>query len=140
MPSKTSNRGPLVELKPAAPVLEGFVLQTARAGQRRKAREAVTRVLGREWKVAAFGDAGTDYEATPGGGGRSRLPAARAWEKTYRLRSQPGVIYAEPTFAVPVSAPPEFRPEAGEGGRAPLEGEAFESVVRTRDLPESDDP
>ncbi|MDQ3805515.1 MAG: hypothetical protein M3416_17010, partial [Acidobacteriota bacterium] len=113
-----SSRSPVVELKQASPVLEGFTVQTAKAGQHRKAREAVTRVLGREWKVSAFGDAGTDFEATPRRGRQSRLSAARAWEKTYRLRSQPGVIYAEPTFAVPVSAPPEFHPEAGDRARA----------------------
>jgi len=140
-----SNRSTVVELKQASPVLEGFVLQTAKAGQRRKAREAVTRVLGREWRVAAFGDAGTDYEATPQGGRQSRLAAARAWEKTYRLRSQPGVIYAEPTFSVPVSAPPQFHPEAGEGahgqrrrGAAPRA--AADSIFGTKDLPESKDP
>jgi serine protease len=140
-----SSRSPVVELKQASPVLEGFVIQTAKAGQRRKAREAVTRVLGREWKVAAFGDAGTDYEATLQRGRQSRLSAARAWEKTYRLRSQPGVIYAEPTFTVPVSAPPEFHPQAGDRASGGRGGEArdvaaAESLFGTRDLPESGDP
>lgn len=140
-----SNRSPVAELKQASPILEGFVIQTAKAGQRRKAREAVTRVLGREWTVASFGDAGTDYEATLPHGRPSRLAAAGAWEKTYRLRAQPGVIYAEPTFTVPISAPPQFHPEAGDGAhrerrRGASSRAAAESGLGTKDLPESNDP
>ena len=136
-------RGPVVELRQAAPVLEGFVLQTAKPGQRRKAREAVTRVLGREWKVTEFGDTGTDFEVALASGQASRLSPARAWGQTYRLRAEPGVMYAEPTFAVPVSAPPEFRPVEGDGaGRAHGLRSARDigSIFGTQDLRESEDP
>ncbi|HEV2762168.1 MAG TPA: S8 family serine peptidase [Pyrinomonadaceae bacterium] len=138
-----SKRGPAVELRPAAPVLEGFVVQTAKPGQRRKAREAVTRVLGREWKVAEFGDAGTDFEVTLASGQSSRLSSARAWEKTYRLRAEPGILYAEPTFAVPVSGPPDFRPVEGDGEprtRGVRSAATRDSAADSGDLPESEDP
>ena len=44
-----------LELKDAPPIFEGFVLQMMKAGQRRKAREIVTRVLGAGWKIEEFG-------------------------------------------------------------------------------------
>jgi serine protease len=141
---------PKLELKHGPPLFEGFTLQMIKVGQQRKAKAAVTRVLGSSWQVRAFGDSGTDFEVTHKKKKRNALPAGRAWEKTYRLRSEPGVVYAEPIFTVPVSAPPEFQPEAVQldarvatklpAGAPPHKVRAAAAMFGTKPLPESADP
>ena len=141
---------PKLELKHGPPLFEGFTLQMVKAGQQRQAKAAVTRVLSSSWQVKAFGDSGTDFEVTSKTKKKNALSAGRAWEKTYRLRSEPGVVYAEPIFTVPVSAPPEFRPEAVQldarvaGKRstkaARQKMRAAADIFGTKPLPESDDP
>ncbi|MFN2511945.1 MAG: S8 family serine peptidase [Pyrinomonadaceae bacterium] len=144
-----NNQPPKLDLKQCSSLFEGFTLQMIKPGQQRKAKTAVTRVLGSAWQVKAFGDSGTDFEVTSKTKKRYALSAGRAWEKTYRLRAEPGVIYAEPIFTIPVSAPPEFQPEgqlntrvgAKRSARATAaEGRAAAAVFGTRPLPESDDP
>lgn len=139
-----------LELKHVAPLFEGFIIQMVQAGQQRKAKAAVTRILGSGWQVKTFGDSGTDFEVTRTSKRNSAAAASWAWEKTYRLRAQPGIVYAEPMFTVPVSAPPEFRYEASEletGVRAKRpeketarEIRAAADVFGTNPLPESNDP
>jgi thermitase len=157
-----NGRDPQLELRHASALFEGFVLEMVKAGQQRKARAAATRVLGSGWQVKAFGDTGTDFELIRKTKRKSTSSAGWAWEKSYRLRAQPGVVYAEPMFTVPVSAPPEFRHEASEiGGRKRTKRpgkvsarettkhpakvtvpdlRAVESGFSTQPLPESDDP
>ena len=138
-----------LELKTTRPIFEGFVLQMVQAGQERKARAAVTRILGAGWKVKAYGDGGIDFEVTPRKAvRRSAALVGWAWEKTYRLRAQPAVVYAEPMLTVPVSAPPEFRHEAHElhadvsalRPEKELAAEIRSEVFGGDPLPESDDP
>lgn len=102
------------ELEQADPVFEGFVLKVLDKGAKAKARQAAGRVLGQGWVARGFGDDATDFEVTRRSEKGARLSARRAWEKTYALRAQPGVTYAEPIFTVPVSGPPGFRAEAVE--------------------------
>ncbi len=145
-----NHQPPKLNLKPGPPLFEGFTLQMVKAGQKRKAKAAVTHVLGSSWRVKAFGDSGTDFEVTSKTKKKNALSAGRAWEKTYRLRSEPGVVHAEPIFAVPVSAPPEFQAEAvhldahisGKLSAKPAAHEvrAAAAVFGTKPLPESDDP
>jgi serine protease len=145
-----NNHPPKLELKHGPPLFEGFTLQMIKVGQQRKARAAVTRVLSSSWQVKAFGDSGTDFEVTSKTKKKNALSAGRAWEKTYRLRSEPGVVYAEPIFTVPVSAPPEFQPEAfqrdqhGAPKRSAKAGahgmRAAADIFGTKPLRESDDP
>ncbi|MGH9971981.1 MAG: S8 family peptidase [Pyrinomonadaceae bacterium] len=145
-----NSQNPQLEIKHAAPLFEGFVLEMVQAGQQRKAKAAATRVLGTSWQVKAFGDSGTDFEVTRKTKRKSAAAAGWAWEKTYRLRAQPGVVFAEPMFTVPVSAPPEFKQEALEAGTgksrkrhdrtASHDMRAAESGGSTQPLPESDDP
>lgn len=146
-----SDRSQEPEIKHSPPLFEGFIIQTVKAGQRKEVRKAVTGVLGAGWEVEAFGDAGTDFEVTRGAKKRGTTSASQAWEKTYRLRAQPGILYAEPMFTVPVSTPPEFRPEAGDrragaagaglSGRAGVSGpRAGAGIFATKPLRESDDP
>lgn len=144
-----NDQPPKHELKRGSPLFEGFVLQMVKAGQQQKARAAVTRVLNSGWQVKAFGDSGTDFEVTSRTRKKNALSAGRAWEQTYRLRSEPGVVYAEPIFTVPVSAPPEFHPEAFQlerhveakrAARAPSHQAPAAEVFGTKPLPESDDP
>jgi serine protease len=145
------NNPPLkIKLKHGPPLFEGFTLQMIKPGQQRKAKAAVTRVLSPSWQVKAFGDSGTDFEVTSKAKKRNALAPGSAWEKTYRLRSEPGVVFAEPIFTVPVSAPPEFRPEAVQlDARVPAkrpaqvaasDTRAAADLFGTKPLPESDDP
>lgn len=100
-----------LQLKPAVPIFEGFTLEMVKPGQQRKARAAVTSVLGKGWETKPFGDSGTDFEAIRKTRKKTEN-AGWAWDKTYQLRAQPGVVFAEPMFTVPVSAPPDFNAEA----------------------------
>lgn len=145
-----------IELNAVEPVFEGFTIQMLKPGQRRRARAVVTSVLGAGWTLEAFGDAGTDFEVTKerAAGGRANrkgaLTAGRAWEKTYLLRAEPGVVHAEPIFSVPVSGPPEFRAEAVETkkrgataavkGGPPRKSAAARGLFGSKPLAESDDP
>lgn len=122
-----------------APAFEGFAIQTAGPHRRGQVRRMVRRELGKGWKVTRFGDERTDFEVTPK---RARLAVGEAWAATYRLRAQPGVVYAEPVFALSLSnrldwieVPPQG---AGEGvGRAAA---AQELCFEPEPLPESADP
>lgn len=111
-----------------APALEGFAVRMVRAGLKGKVREIVIRELGRGWKIAPFGDDGTSFEITPRNLRKHVLPVSQAWQKTYRLRGLPGVLYAEPLFSVPLPGDP-----ATDEGR---EG----TVVGEEPLVESNDP
>ena len=145
-----NDQSPKLHLKHGPPLFEGFTLQMVAPGRQRKARSAVTRVLSKAWQVKAFGDSGTDFEVTSKTKKKNALSPGQAWDKTYRLRSEPGVVYAEPILTIPVSAPPEFQPEAVQVGvkvaakpsaRAPAhELRAATVVFGTKHLPESDDP
>lgn len=145
-----NDQPPKLELKHGPPLFEGFTLQMVKAGQHRKAKAAVMRVLSSSWQVKAFGDSGTDFEVTSKIKKKNALSAGRAWEKTYRLRSEPGVVFAEPIFTVPVSAPPEFQPEAVQldarvaakhsARRLAHKKRAAAEFFGTKPLPESDDP
>lgn len=101
--------------KSRQPVFEGFALQLSRAGEQTLAEEIVKKSLGEGWKVKPFGDERVDFEVL---GQRGSLSIETAWERTYRLRAEPGVVYAEPLFAVGVSSPPEVD-EPIEPGSAP---------------------
>lgn len=146
-----SAQHPKLKLKHGQPLFEGFTLQMIKAGQKQKANAAVKRVLSSVWQVKAFGDSGTDFEVTHKTKKRNALSAGPAWEKTYRLRSEPGVVYAEPIFTIPVSAPPEFRPEAvllapvpvaakRSSKAPPQQATSAAAVFGTKPLSESDDP
>lgn len=82
----------------ADPELEGFSLETVELGDEALARAVADEVLGTDWNVIPYGDRGTDYEVTPRGA--AELSVAEAWQKAYELRSRPGIVSAEPVFAV----------------------------------------
>jgi serine protease len=91
-------------------VFEGFALETLGLGKITEVRKIVRAQVGKGWTVRRFGDAKTDFEVTS----RSRtLSTAEAWEAAYRLRAVPGVVYAEPVFAV------DLRPRPGVLGEPP---------------------
>ncbi|MBW4603649.1 MAG: S8 family serine peptidase [Calothrix sp. FI2-JRJ7] len=85
------------------PIFEGFFLQMVMAGQQDKCQEIITQALGSDWEVKLIGDNGTEFEITKSDA--NTLSTKEAWDKAYNLRSQPGVVYAEPLFAVPVAMP-----------------------------------
>lgn len=85
------------------PIFEGFFLQMVMAGQQAKCQEIITQVLGSDWEVKLIGDNGTEFEITKSDA--NTLSTKEAWDKAYYLRSQPGVVYIEPLFAVPVAMP-----------------------------------
>ncbi|ARV62616.1 hypothetical protein BZZ01_31830 [Nostocales cyanobacterium HT-58-2] len=85
------------------PKFEGFFLQMVLPGQERRAQKLVTKALGSDWKVKPIGDNLTEFEVTHK---EETLSVKEAWDKTYYLRSQPGVVDAQPLFAVPLSDRP----------------------------------
>jgi serine protease len=85
-------------------VFEGFALETLEPRKITEVRKIVRAQVGPGWTVRRFGDAKTDFEVTS----RSRrLSTAEAWEAAYRLRAVPGVVYAEPVFAVDLRPRPD---------------------------------
>ncbi|OKH55061.1 subtilisin-like serine protease [Calothrix sp. HK-06] len=87
----------------STPIFEGFFLQMVMAGQQAKCQEIITQALGSDWEVKLVGDNATEFEITKSDA--NTLSTKEAWDKAYYLRSQPGVVYAEPLFAVPVAMP-----------------------------------
>jgi serine protease len=90
-------------------VFEGFALETIRAPKIKDIRALVASTLGPGWRVRRFGDEPTDFEVTSR---KHKLTTAQAWEATYRLRATPGIVYAEPVFAVDLPPRPANRPTA----------------------------
>lgn len=76
---------------------EGFFLQMVRPGQESRCKEIVTQLLGANWNVKAIGDNNTEFEISLKD---DALSAKDAWDKTYNLRSRPGVVDAQPLFTV----------------------------------------
>ncbi|AFZ02099.1 S8 family peptidase [Calothrix sp. PCC 6303] len=79
---------------------EGFFLQMVTPGLENECREIVEKVLGADWQVKSIGDNSTEFEISLRD---DALSSKDAWDKSYNMRSQPGVIDAEPLFAVPVA-------------------------------------
>ncbi|MBW4665897.1 MAG: S8 family serine peptidase [Cyanomargarita calcarea GSE-NOS-MK-12-04C] len=88
---------------------EGFFLQMVVPGLEQRCQEIVTQSLGNDWKVKAIGDNLTEFEITPNQDG---LSVKEAWDKTYYLRSLPGVVDAEPLFAVPITERSDWEQES----------------------------
>jgi serine protease len=108
------------------PKFEGFFLQMVVPGLEPRCQEIVTESLGNDWKVKLIGDNGTEFEITPN---QDSLSVKEAWNKTYYLRSLPGVVDAEPLFAVPITERYNWDQES-----RPLLGS-----LENKPLPESDD-
>ncbi|MFH7026444.1 MAG: S8 family peptidase [Heteroscytonema crispum UTEX LB 1556] len=85
-----------------APKFEGFFLQMVMPRQEHRCQEIVTQALGSRWKVKPIGDNFTEFEVTHKTHKENALSAKEAWDKTYYLLSQPGVVDAQPLFAVPI--------------------------------------
>jgi serine protease len=123
-------------------VFEGFALETLEPRKITEVRKLVKAQVGAGWVVRRFGDAKTDFEVTS----RTRtLSTAAAWEATYRLRAVPGVVYAEPVFAVDLRPRPELVGEFPEGLVAPADAVTAEALpvigcFGGADIIESDDP
>jgi serine protease len=91
------------------PKFEGFFLQMVVPGLEQRCRELVTQSLGKDWKVKLIGDNLTEFEITPNQHG---LSVKEAWDKTYNLRSLPGVVDAQPLFAVPITERSDWEQES----------------------------
>jgi serine protease len=79
---------------------EGFFLQMVKPGLENQCREIIQKVLGVDWQVKLIGDNSTEFEITLRD---DALSSKDAWDKSYDIRSHPGVIAAEPLFAVPLT-------------------------------------
>jgi serine protease len=78
---------------------EGFFIQMVMPGLEGRCGEIVAQFLGSNWQIKPIGDNYTEFEITLND---DSLSAKQAWDKTYELRSQPGIIDAEPLFTVPI--------------------------------------
>ena len=81
------------------PQFEGFFLEMVVPNLEKRCQEVVSKILGEQWDIKPIGDNLTEFEITLKD---DTLSVKQAWDKTYELRSQPGVIDVEPLFAVPV--------------------------------------
>lgn len=130
------------------PLFEGFALVMLKPDQESRAREIAAQELGGDWRVRPFGDEGLTFEVTHAKVKRGALSTAEAWQKAYRLRTLPGVVNAEPIFAVPPASsefeeliqqpPAEGEGTTGEG--APPGDIAFGSLFGGDNRDESQDP
>lgn len=101
------------ELKPLNslnPIFEGFAIQMRDHSQKQKVRELIASELGSGWNISSFGDSATDdyainFEVIPK---EVSLSVEEAWKTTYRLRTLPGIVYAEPLFTVSISNRPDW--------------------------------
>ncbi|KST66843.1 S8 family peptidase [Mastigocoleus testarum] len=84
---------------PLSPKFEGFFLEMVMPRLEGRCSELVKNILGDDWNVKPIGDNLTEFEITLND---DALSVKEAWDKTYELRSQPGVIDVEPLFAVPL--------------------------------------
>jgi serine protease len=78
---------------------EGFFIQMVMPGLEGRCGEIVAQSLGSDWQIKPIGDNYTEFEITLND---DALSAKEAWNKSYELRSQPGIIDAEPLFTVPI--------------------------------------
>ncbi|WP_242055285.1 MULTISPECIES: S8 family peptidase [Nostocales] len=83
-----------------SPKFEGFFLEMAMPRQKQRVQEIVTEAFGLDGNVKQIGDNLTEFEVTLN---KKVLSVKEAWDKSYNLRSQPGVVDAQPLFAVPLS-------------------------------------
>jgi serine protease len=79
------------------PKFEGFFLQMVMPGLEGRVSEIVTQGLGADWEVKPIGDNFTEFEVTH----ENALSVKDAWNKSYHLLGQSGVVDAQPLFAVP---------------------------------------
>ena len=84
------------------PKFEGFFIQMVMQGQKQRVQEIVTEAFGLDCQVKSLGDNGTEFQVTLN---KKVLSVKQAWDKSYYLRSQPGVVDAQPLFAVPIPEP-----------------------------------
>lgn len=92
-----------------APKFEGFFLQMVMPGLQQRVQKIVTQGLGSDWKIKPIGDNFTEFEVTKK---QDALSVKQAWDKSYYLRSQPGVVDAQPLFAVPIPNYPAWNDES----------------------------
>lgn len=97
------------------PRFEGFYIEMVMPDQQDRCHEVVSQILGENWDIKAIGDNFTEFEVLLED---DALSVKQAWDKTYELRSQPGVVDVEPLFAVPVREVKEAGSrEQGAGGK-----------------------
>ncbi|NEU74512.1 S8/S53 family peptidase [Hassallia byssoidea VB512170] len=83
-----------------SPKFEGFFIEMVMPGQKQRVQEIVTKVFGLDWQVKSVGDNRTEFQVTLN---KKVYSVKDAWDKSYNLRSQPGVVDAQPLFAVPLA-------------------------------------
>lgn len=93
-------------------IFEGFAIQVREPVPPSVLQRSLAPVLDNGWTISPFGDRvnnlATRFDLTPI---ERKLSVSEAWQLTYRLRSLPGVLYAEPLFEVAVSGRPDWRAE-----------------------------
>ncbi|MGI8499832.1 MAG: S8 family peptidase [Hassallia sp.] len=89
------------------PKFEGFFIEMVMPGQKQKVQEIVTEAFGLDGQVKSLGDNRTEFQVTLN---KKVLSVKDAWDKSYRLRSQPGVVDAQPLFAVPLAENSQSEP------------------------------
>lgn len=111
---------------------EGFYIEMVMPNRQDRCQEVVSTVLGGNCKVQGIGDNFTEFEVLLED---DPLSVKQAWDKTYELRSRPGVVDVEPLFAVPVREKQvESKQKASEQKSKSLWDVIFELLNRLLDL------
>jgi thermitase len=92
-------------------VSEGFAIELTDAGAKSQVSREVSELMGPDWKLRPIGNGDTDFELRQTAG---KISTRQAWNKSYKLRSIPGVAYAEPLFATTVSDNPAWTTDESE--------------------------
>jgi subtilisin family serine protease len=91
-------------------VSEGFAIQLTDASAKSQVSREISELMGPDWILRGIGGRDTDYELRQSTG---KISTRQAWNKAYKLRSIPGVAYAEPLFATSVSDNPAWTNDTG---------------------------
>ncbi|MBW4480155.1 MAG: S8/S53 family peptidase [Tolypothrix brevis GSE-NOS-MK-07-07A] len=89
------------------PKFEGFFIEMVMPGQKKRVQEVVTQAFGLDGQVKSVGDNQTEFQVSLK---KKVLSVKDAWDKSYHLRSQPGVVDAQPLFAVPLADNSQSKP------------------------------
>lgn len=92
-------------------VCEGFAIELTDAGAKSQVSRQVSELMGPDWTLRPAGDRDTDFELRQSKG---KISTRQAWNKSYKLRSIPGVAYAEPLFATTVDDNPAWTKDESE--------------------------
>jgi thermitase len=118
------------------PEFQAFAVKVAADHSSEVVEEVTAALLGGGWTIRSYGSDGRSFEVL----GRPLSPS-EAWDRTYHLRAQQGIAYAEPLFRNWITDRADWRVSVEADGRTPaaLSGLLDQLCGQGRDLPAARD-